>query len=91
MDGFNERLDGLDERLAETNHRIDESNTRLDQVVHKLDRTSLSVDGLRAEFNKKLDGIGTYVRSINGHIVEHADKIAQLNDRLNDLEKDKGS
>ncbi len=91
LDQHSAILERNDARLDETNSRIDDTNTRLDQVILRLDRTSLSVDSLRAEVNQKLDGVGSYLRSINGHIVDHADKIARLDKRLNDFETGKGN
>jgi hypothetical protein len=66
---------------------IGDINTRLDQTIIRLDRTSLSVDLLRSEVNEKLDGVGVYLRSINGHILDHAKKIERLDKRLDDFEK----
>ncbi len=91
IDQTNSRIDQTNSRIGETNSRLGETNTRLDQAIVRLDRTSLNVDLLRAEVNQKLDGVGAYLKSINGHILDHAEKIARLDKRLSDFEKGKGN
>ena len=98
IDGTNARLDQTNVRLEQTNTKLEDMtlaigdiNTRLDQTIVRLDRTSMSVDLLRAEVNEKLDGVGSYLRSINGHILDHAKKIARLDKRLSDFETGKGN
>jgi len=48
--------------------KLDQTNARLDQTILRLDRTNMSVELLRAETNEKLDGVGSYLKSINGHV-----------------------
>jgi methyl-accepting chemotaxis protein len=91
LDQSNAKLEEHSVRLEEMSRAIGETNTRLDHAIVRLDQTSLSVELLRAEVNQKLDGVGAYLRSINGHILDHADKIARLDKRLNDFETGKGN
>jgi len=75
--------------LGNLSDKLDQTNARLDETILRLDRTNMSVELLRAETNEKLDGVGSYLKSINGHIMDHSEEIADLKGRVKNLEEPK--
>jgi len=67
--------------------RLDQTNFRLDQTIVRLDRLDMNIELLRAETREKFDGIGLYLKSINGHILDHAKAISKLEKRVTDIEE----
>ncbi len=74
-----------------TNERIDQTNQRLDQTNQRLEQTNIQLGEFRVEVSTKLDGIGTYLRSINGNIANHADRLYKLERRVDDIDKRLGA
>ncbi len=60
---------------------------RLDQTIIRLDRVDMNIELLRAESREQFDGIGVYLKSINGHILDHAQAISKLEKRVTDIEE----
>jgi ABC-type transporter Mla subunit MlaD len=71
LDQNNASIERINSRLDQTNARLDQTNGRLDQTIIRLDRLDMNVELLRAETREKFDGIGRYLKSINGHIWDH--------------------
>lgn len=88
--------------IGETNQRIDQTNARLDQTngrvdsLHadmneRLDQTNRRLDALREDMNERFDGVSVYLRSINGSILGHSERIHKLEERVQHLEDQHGS
>jgi ABC-type transporter Mla subunit MlaD len=54
------------EKIDLTNEGVDQTNQRLDQTNQRLDQTIIELKDFKVEVSTKLDGIGAYLRSING-------------------------
>jgi len=63
--------------IGETSKRVDETNKRLDK--------------LGTDMNERLDGVGSYLRSINGSVASHAERIYRLEKRVDKIEKKSGN
>jgi len=93
LDKTNERLDKTNERLdsaclefrsgfsylakeqIKTNERLDATNSKLDSAIMQMGDFRLSV-------SKKLDGIGTYLMSIDDQLHDHEKWLRRLDERF---------
>jgi hypothetical protein len=93
LDQTNERLNGTNERLdnvclefrsgfaylakeqIKTNERLDATNSKLDGVVMQL-------GDFRVHVSKKMDGIGTYLMSIDDQLHDHEKWLRRLDERF---------
>jgi len=92
--GFAQLIDQArltNERIDQTNQRLDQTNQRLDQTNQCLEQTNVKLGEFRAEVSTKLDGIGVYLRSINGNISDHGDRLFKLERRVDDIDKRLGA
>ena len=60
---------------------------KLDQTNVQLVLTNDRLDLLESSVGQKLDGIGVYLKSINGTIRNHADELFDLKSRVDELER----
>lgn len=74
----------LTNEVRSTNQRLDDTNKRLEV-------TNTELTAFRKDVSKKLDGIGKYLRSINGNVQDHSDRIFKLEQRVDDIEKSLGA
>ena len=77
----------LSDRLDHTNARLDQTITRLDQTNVRLDATINMVRDFRKDVSVRFDEVGVYLRSINGSVVQHEQRISALEQRMNKLEE----
>ena len=77
----------LSEKIDQTNSRLDQTNSRLDQTNSRLDQTNNRLDIFETSMGTRLDGIGTYLKSINGTLHDHSDDIFELKRRINKIEQ----
>ncbi len=93
LDATNERLDSTNERLdsaclefrAGFNYLAKEqikTNEKLDITNTKLDSTITSLNDFKVHVSKKLDGIGTYLMSIDDQLHDHEKWLRRLDERL---------
>lgn len=93
LDATNERLDATNERLdsaclefrAGFNYLAKEqikTNEKLDITNTKLDSTITSLNDFKVHVSKKLDGIGTYLMSIDDQLHDHEKWLRRLDERL---------
>ncbi|MCC7527466.1 MAG: hypothetical protein IT342_03020 [Candidatus Melainabacteria bacterium] len=93
QDTTNERLDKTNERLdsaclefrAGFNYLAKEqikTNEKLDVTNSKLDSTITSLNDLRMHVSKKLDGVGTYLMSIDDQLHDHEKWLRRLDERF---------
>lgn len=88
--GFSELKTGLAEtnaRLDQTNARLDQTNARLEQTNVRLDQTILMVRDFRKDICVRLDGIGDYIRGMDGNLMRHEQRIRSLEQRVDNLEQ----
>lgn len=97
IQGTNQRVDGVNQRLDETNQRLDGTNQRLDETIQRLDKTNERLDDailelrtFRRETGERFDGVGVYLRAINGTLLDHSEKLHNLETRLSKLEGKEG-
>jgi hypothetical protein len=81
----------LSEGIHGTNGRIDQTNERIDQTNQRLDETILELRTFKRETGERLDGIGNYLRSINGTLLDHSVRIHNLELRVSKLEDKEGA
>jgi len=85
-------IDGTNERIDATNQRLDGTNQRLDGIDGRLDDLTTELREFRVEVRGKFDGIGTYLQSIDEHIIHNqGDRIYKLERRVEDIEKKFGT
>jgi chromosome segregation ATPase len=93
LDKTNERLDKTNERLdsaclefrAGFNYLAKEqikTNEKLDVTNSKLDSTITSLYDFRMHVSKKLDGVGTYLMSIDDQLHDHEKWLRRLDERF---------
>jgi chromosome segregation ATPase len=93
LDKTNERLDKTNERLDFAclefrngfNYLSKEqikTNEKLDMTNSKLDSTITSLNDFRMHVSKKLDGIGTYLMSIDDQLHDHEKWLRRLDERM---------
>lgn len=82
----NLRLDQTNDRLDRTNDRLDQTNDRLDQTIGRIDQTNNRLDQFMTSVSDKLDGIGHYLRLIDGSFIDHSERISKLESRVDRLE-----
>ncbi len=93
LDATNERLDATNERLdaaclefrAGFNYLAKEqikTNEKLDITNSKLDSTITSLNDFKLHVSKKLDGIGTYLMSIDDQLHDHEKWLRRLDERF---------
>lgn len=91
IDSTNERLDAaclefrngfsyLSKEQIRTNEKLDVTNAKLDATITTL------VD-FKVHVSKRLDGVGTYLMSIDDQLHSHEKWLRRLDDRLYDQEK----
>lgn len=93
LDRTNERLDRTNERLDSaclefrngftylSKEQI-KTNEKLDVTNAKLDSTIASLNDFKVHVSKKLDGIGTYLMSIDDQLHDHEKWLRRLDDRF---------
>ena len=93
QDKTNERLDRTNERLdtaclefrsgfAYLSKEQIKTNEKLDVTNSKLDSTITSLNDFKMHVSKKLDGIGTYLMSIDDQLHDHEKWLRRLDERL---------
>ena len=91
MDRFERLVDVLRSELKAgfglLSEKIDQTNSRLDQTNSRLDQTNTRLTLFEVSMGAKLDGIGTYLRSINGSVQKHSNEIFDLKGRITKLEQ----
>lgn len=94
----NERLDRTNERLdtaclefrngfSYLSKEQIKTNEKLDITNAKLDATITTLVDFKVHVSKKLDGVATYLMSIDDHLHDHEKWLRRLDDRLYDQEK----
>jgi len=91
IDLTNHRVDQTNQRIDQTNQRLDQTNQKLDHSIQRLDQTIIELKDFKVEVLTKLDGIGAYLRSINGTLANHFDRLFKLEGRVDDIEKRLGA
>ena len=91
MDSIDQLIDILRSELRSgfgvLAEKLDQTNSRLDQTNVQLVLTNDRLDLLESSVGQKLDGIGVYLKSINGTIRNHADELFDLKSRVDELER----
>lgn len=90
IQGTNQRVDGINQRLDETNQRLDATNQRLDKTNERLDDAIFELRTFRRETGERFDGVGVYLRAINGTLLDHSQKLHNLEKRVSKLEGEEG-
>ena len=83
----NSRLEQTNARLDHTNARLEQTNARLDQTNARLDQAILMVRDFRKDICVRLDGIGDYLRGMDGNLMRHEERIRSLEQRVDNLEQ----
>src|SRR5262249_51182295 len=88
--GFSELAKGI----AGTNARLDQANAHLDSTNARLDQTNVRLDAsinmmrdFKEDVATRLDGVASYLSSINGNVLRHEERIQSLERRVERLEE----
>lgn len=80
IDATNERIDRTNERLDQTNQRLQQTNERLEQLKEVPNLTLIKLSDFQIEVSRRFDGVGQYLRSINGTLKKHGERLDALED-----------
>ena len=96
--GTNQRLDETNQRLgrleAEVGSIKDEVGSIKDEVGSIKDEVGsikVELSTFRREVGERFDGVGSYLRAINGTLAEHSERIFGLEKRVSKLEGGQGA
>ncbi len=80
IDRTNERLEQTNQRLEQTNERLEQTNERLEQLTEVQNLTLIKLSDFQIEVSRRFDGVGQYLRSINGTLKKHGERLDALED-----------
>jgi len=73
--------------MAEMAAAVHQTNAKIDQTNFLLAQTQIEHSKFERTINKKLDGIGSCLKSIDGTFGRHEQRISDLDSRVSDIEK----
>ncbi|MFN8656562.1 MAG: hypothetical protein U0105_09505 [Candidatus Obscuribacterales bacterium] len=80
IDRTNERLEQTNQRLEQTNQRLEQTNERLEQLTEVQNLTLIKLSDFQIEVSRRFDGVGQYLRFINGTLKKHAERLMSRED-----------
>lgn len=82
----------LDETFQYNSDQTSQRLQHLEQIVvesnHRLDLTLIKLEDFQIEVSKRFDGVGSYLKSINGTLHEHGHDLTNLKERVQKLENE---